>query len=218
MKELCVHARKRNKPSVHVRKTAAGALPNEDSADFLLIRRFLRTGNRGDFRTLVERHLPSIRRLLYTLFNGQREEMEDAEQEIVLSLFQRLKDFQFRSSFRTYFYRLARNRGIDCLRKMRSQDRAVARLRLGMWNREVPDPEEQVVAREETETLLAVFQTLPSKDRQLILMKDVDGFTLEEMAGILEVPIGTIKSRLHRAREKLAKSIAFSDHNGRGER
>ena len=192
---------------MHGRKAVAGDLPNEESEDFVLIRRFLRTGDPGEFRTLVERHLPSIRRLLYTLFNGQREEMEDAEQEIVLSLFQRLKDFQFRSSFRTYFYRLARNRGIDCLRKKRSQDRAVARLGLGLWNRELPGPEEQAVHREETETLLAVFQTLPSKDRQLILMKDIDGFALNEMADILGVPIGTVKSRLHRAREKLAKHL-----------
>jgi len=192
---------------VHGRKAVAGDLPNEESEDFILIRRFLRAGDSRVFRTLVERHLPSIRRLLYTLFNGQREEMEDAEQEIVLSLFQRLKDFQFRSSFRTYFYRLARNRGIDCLRKKRSQDRAVARLGLGLWNRELPGPEEQAVHREETETLLAVFQTLPSKDRQLILMKDIDGFALNEMADILGVPIGTVKSRLHRAREKLAKHL-----------
>lgn len=192
---------------MHGRKAAAGALPNEESEDFILIRRFLRAGDSRVFRTLVERHLPSIRRLLYTLFNGQREEMEDAEQEIVLSLFQRLKDFQFRSSFRTYFYRLARNRGIDCLRKKRSQDRTVARLGLGLWNRELPGPEEQAVHREETDTLLAVFQTLPSKDRQLILMKDIDGFALNEMEDILGVPIGTVKSRLHRAREKLAKHV-----------
>lgn len=192
---------------MHGRKAVAGDLPNEESEDFILIRRFLRAGDSRVFRTLVERHLPSIRRLLYTLFNGQREEMEDAEQEIVLSLFQRLKDFQFRSSFRTYFYRLARNRGIDCLRKKRSQDRAVARPGLGLWNRELPGPEEQAVHREETETLLAVFQTLPSKDRQLILMKDIDGFALNEMADILGVPIGTVKSRLHRAREKLAKHL-----------
>jgi RNA polymerase sigma-70 factor (ECF subfamily) len=194
---------------VHGRKAAAGAVANKESEDFILIRRFLRTGDAREFRTLVERHLPSIRRLLYTLFNGQREEMEDAEQEIVLSLFQRLKDFQFRSSFRTYFYRLARNRGIDCLRKKRSQDRAAARVRWGLWNQEPPGPEEQVVHREERETLLSVFQTLPSKARQLILMKDVDGFTLDEMADILDVPIGTVKSRLHRAREKLAKYIAI---------
>lgn len=202
-----MRVRKRNKPNVHGRNAAAGALPNEESEDFILIRRFLRTGDSKEFRTLVERHLPPIRRLLYTLFNGQREEMEDAEQEIVISLFQRLKDFQFRSSFRTYFYSLARNRSIDFLRKKRSQDRTVARLRLGLRNREVAGPEQQVMQREETETLLAVFQTLPSKDRRLILMKDIDGFTLNEMADIMDVPIGTVKSRLHRAREKLAKYL-----------
>ena len=53
--------------------------------DHILIRRFLDSGDPRTFQELVERHLPSIRRLLYTLFNGQREEMEDAEQEIVLT-------------------------------------------------------------------------------------------------------------------------------------
>jgi RNA polymerase sigma-70 factor (ECF subfamily) len=154
----------------------------------------------------VERHLPSIRRLLYTLFNGQREEMEDAEQEIILSLFQGLKDFQFRSSFRTYFYRLARNRGIDCLRRKRRRERTLARVRLGLWNNDPIGPEQQALRREEIETLLGVFQALPSRDRQLIIMKDVDGFSIEEIAGILNVPRGTVKSRLHRAREKLLRT------------
>ena len=174
--------------------------------DHILIRRFLRSGDQRTFQELVERHLPSIRRLLYTLFNGQREEMEDAEQEIILSLFQGLKDFQFRSSFRTYFYRLARNRGIDCLRRKRSRERTLARVRLGLWNSEPEGPEQQALRREEIDTLLGVFQTLPSKDRQLILMKDVDGFSIEEIADILGVPPGTVKSRLHRAREKLHRT------------
>jgi RNA polymerase sigma-70 factor (ECF subfamily) len=176
------------------------------SEDHILIRRFLRSGDARTFQELVERHLPSIRRLLYTLFNGQREEMEDAEQEIILSLFQGLKNFQFRSSFRTYFYRLARNRGIDCLRRKRSRERTLARIKLGLWNTEPAGPEQQVLRREEIETLLGVFQSLPSKDRQLILMKDVDGFAIEQIAEVLEVPAGTVKSRLHRAREKLLRA------------
>jgi len=73
-----------------------------------------------------------------------------------------------------------------------------------MWNRPDPDPEQLFLEREERGTLLAVFQTLPVRERQLIMMKDVDGFSLEEMAQILKVPIGTVKSGLHRAREKLA--------------
>jgi RNA polymerase sigma-70 factor (ECF subfamily) len=174
--------------------------------DHILIRRFLDSGDPRTFQELVERHLPSIRRLLYTLFNGQREEMEDAEQEIVLSLFRGLKDFRFRSSFRTYFYRLARNRGIDCLRRKRSRERTLARVKLSLWNSEPEGPEQQALRREEIESLLGFFRTLPLKDRQLILMKDVDDFSIEQIAAILGVPPGTVKSRLHRAREKLLAS------------
>lgn len=174
--------------------------------DHVLIRRFLRSGDPRTFQELVERHLPSIRRLLYTLFNGQREEMEDAEQEIILSLFQGLKDFRFRSSFRTWFYRLARNRGIDCLRRNRSRERTLARIKRDLPNPEHLGPEQQALRREEIETLLSVFQTLASRDRQLILMKDVDGFSIEEIGQILEAPAGTVKSALHRAREKLLRA------------
>jgi RNA polymerase sigma-70 factor (ECF subfamily) len=179
------------------------ASEESQAEDNVLIRRFLGSGDPRTFCELVERHLPSIRRLLYTLFNGQREEMEDAEQEIILSLFQGLKDFQFRSSFRTYFYRLARNRGIDCLRRKRSRERTLARVKTGLWNREPEGPEQQALRREEFESLLSVFNTLPLKDRQLILMKDVDDFSIEQIADILGIPAGTVKSRLHRARERL---------------
>ena len=64
-----------------------------------------------------------------------------------------------------------------------------------------------MLRREEGETLLRLFQTLSFRDRQLILMKDVDGFSIEETAAILGIPKGTVKSRLHRAREKLAGRI-----------
>jgi RNA polymerase sigma-70 factor (ECF subfamily) len=176
------------------------------SQDHVLIRRFLQSRDPRTFQELLERHLPSIRRLLYTLFNGQREDMEDAEQEIILSLFQGLRDFQFRSSFRTYFYRLARNRGIDCLRRKRSRERTLARVKLSQWNSEPVGPEQQALRREEIDTLIGVFRTLALKDRQLILMKDVEGFSIEAIADFLGLPAGTVKSRLHRAREKLLRT------------
>jgi hypothetical protein len=66
--------------------------------------------------------------------------------------------------------------------------------------------EQEALRGEEAETLLGLFRTLPSADRQLILMKDVDGFTIEEVAEILGILLGTVKSRLHRAREKLLRA------------
>jgi RNA polymerase sigma-70 factor (ECF subfamily) len=182
-------------------ESAAAETPRLEDHD--LVRLFQRTSDPRVFQELLERHLPMIRRLLYTLLGGQREEMEDAEQEIVLSLFQGLRDFQFRSSFRTYFYRLARNRGIDHLRRKRSRERTMAKAKAGLWNVEPAGPEEQVLRREETGSLLGLFRALPSRDRQLILMKDIDGFSIAEIAEVLALPPGTVKSRLHRARAKL---------------
>jgi RNA polymerase sigma-70 factor (ECF subfamily) len=189
-------------------ESASGAGPPPDHS---LIRSFLRSGDPTAFRKLVERHLPSIRRLLYTLFNGQREEMEDAEQEIILSLLQGLGRYQFRSSFRTYFYSLARNRGVDCLRRKRSRERLLVRLRSGLGDEQEQDPEKQALRREELRSLIEVFHTLPFRDRQLILMKDVEGFSVEEMAEVLKAPAGTVKSRLHRARGKLARRLERSE-------
>ena len=196
--------RKRREPSVGDLETAAAETPRPEDHD--LVRLFQRTGDPKAFRELLERHLAMIRRLLYTLLGGQREEMEDAEQEIVLSLFRGLRDFQFRSSFRTYFYGLARNRGIDHLRRKRSRERTMARAKAGLWSNEPAGPEEQVLRREETESLLGFFRALPPRDRQLILMKDIDGFSIAEIAEILALPPGTVKSRLHRAQAKLIET------------
>ena len=154
--------------------------------DHILIRRFLDSGDPRTFQELVERHLPSIRRLLYTLFNGQREEMEDAEQEIILSLFQGLKDFRFRSSFRTWFYRLARNRGIDHLRRGRSRERTLARAKAGMWNREPVGPEQQVLRGQEIESLLGA----KVHDANGKIVGDVEDLILDEFNRVQGVIMG----------------------------
>lgn len=196
--------RNRNEPKAGGAETDVGAALPEDET---LIRRFLDVGDKKAFEQLIHRHLPSIRRMLYTLFNGQREDMEDAEQEIILSLYRGLRDFRFHSSFRTYLYRLARNRGIDCLRRKVSRKRMRSRLRLQLQNQEPVDPEQQALRRIQADTVLRAVQTLPLIDRQLIVMKDVDGFSLEQIAEIMEAPLGTIKSRLHRARNRLVNRL-----------
>ena len=82
-------------------------------------------------------------------------------------------------------------------------DPPLARVTADLWNAESEGPEQQALRREEIESFLTVFATLPLRDRQLILMKDVDDFSIGEIAEILGVPAGTVKSRLHRARERL---------------
>jgi RNA polymerase sigma-70 factor (ECF subfamily) len=173
--------------------------------DFRLVRRFLEVGDGQSFRRLVERHLPSVRRLLYVMLRGSREEIEDTEQEVLLALYRGLANFRFQSSFRTYMIGVARNRALDALRRQRRRRRREQEL----W-RLAPaaaDPLEQAQDHERAERVLACLDRLPVGERQLLLLRDVEGLSMEEMAATLELPVGTVKSRLHRSRARLARLL-----------
>jgi RNA polymerase sigma-70 factor (ECF subfamily) len=183
----------------------------EQAADEILVRRFMASGDREAFELLVRRYSGQLRRLLCALFRGRREDMEDAEQEIFTELFLHLSSFRFQSSFRTYFYRLARNRAIDILRRSRSRRLRLQHLRERLGGRLAsqprPGPEEILVARDTGARVLAALYLLREEERMLIVMKDSENLTLREISAVLGVPQGTVKSRLHRAREKLVRSL-----------
>jgi RNA polymerase sigma-70 factor (ECF subfamily) len=178
--------------------------------DELLVRRFQQTGDAEAFHALVRRHLPAVRRLLAVILGGDREEVQDAEQEVLLSLYRRLGSFQFRSSFRTFLYSLARNRAVDHLRRLRRHARIRERARLQApppGGAGTTDPLARVLEQERRQDLWRAFSLLPVGQRQLLLMKEVEGFAVEEIAGILALPEGTVKSRLHRGRARLARLL-----------
>jgi RNA polymerase sigma-70 factor (ECF subfamily) len=137
-----------------------------------------------------------------------REDLEDAEQEILLALLSGIKKFSFKSSFRTYFYRLCRNRARDFIRKKAGDRRRLNRSGLLLPLRVVPDPESEVLRKQESDAVTEVLMRLSPADRFLLYMKDGEGFSIEELSRILNLPGGTIKSRLHRARKKAALSAA----------
>ena len=154
----------------------------------------------------MKKHIPEIRRFLYSLFNGNREDMEDAEQEILLALFQTLPRFRGDSSFKTYLYRLCRNKAIDSLRK-KGRERRILRLIPRSTAVDETNPEDEAVRRSERGEILRQFRRLNREERILLTLKDVEGVSIREVSCIMAVPEGTIKSRLHRTREKLAGLI-----------
>ena len=196
-------------------------------SDDELVRRFQESGDHGAFRALAERHLPSIRRLLLAVLNGDPEEAQDAEQEVLLAMYRRLESFKFQSSLRTFLYSLARNRAVDHLRRQRRHARTKERVRsLGVTGMPDPassldprdpsesglppgygDPLEQVLARERTDALWRAFASLPDGQRQMLLMKEVEGLGVDEIAAVMSLPEGTVKSRLHRGRARLARIL-----------
>ena len=179
--------------------------PTEASADDELIRRFLREGDSRSFRLLVERHQSSVRRLLWVMLGGVREEIEDVEQEVLLALYRGLGSFRFQSSFRTYLLSLARHRALDALRRRGRRRREEQALRF--LAPAAADPQEQVQERLFAEQVLAGFRLLPVAERELLLLRDVEGLSMRELASTLGLPSGTAKSKLHRARIRLARIL-----------
>jgi RNA polymerase sigma-70 factor, ECF subfamily len=173
-----------------------------DCPDEELIRRFAAGGDHAAFEALVRRHLPRIRRLLYGLFGGDPEDMQDAEQEILLALFRSLPRFGGRSTFATWLYRLVRNRGIDLIRRRERERRSLSRLGADA-GAAGPHPEEVAVAAVERGEAMALLATLGASERLVVLLREVEGLSVQETARVLRLPAGTVKSRLHRARARI---------------
>jgi RNA polymerase sigma-70 factor (ECF subfamily) len=184
--------------------------PMGDDEDRALIREFVDRHDGHAFEKLVQKHLAGMRRLLYGLFNGNREDMEDAEQEVLLSLFRSLPGFRGDSSFKTYLYRLCRNRSIDMLRKRR-RDRRIIEFARKNRPPQGEDPEELVLNREKREEILQDLQSLDKEERTLVILKDIEGMSVRELSDIMGIPEGTVKSRLHRTRGKLVEMIGGKD-------
>ncbi len=184
--------------------TAGGAFPvgERDSVETKLIRHFVSTRDPALFEELMRAHLPLLRRLLFSVFNGAREDMEDAEQEILAGIYTDVGRYRFRSSFKTFFYRYARNKAIDLLRKATRLRRRETAL-LQNAPRAVSSPEDEFLKRERRENVSKRLLELSREERDILLMKDVEGFSIAEISSVTGRKEGTIKSILHRTREKL---------------
>lgn len=190
----------------------SGEAPSRQSplqeTDETLIRRFVSTGDKAAFTALVGRHVVGMRRLLFGLFRGHREDMEDAEQEILLALYKSLPSFAFQSSFKTYLYRFARNRGIDMLRKRGREREVLRRWRRQQGPEDEMHPEELVLGRARVGEAMAVLFQLGERERTMVLMKEVEGLSLKEIAESMGLRLGTVKSRMHRTRARIEKILA----------
>lgn len=186
-----------------------------------LVRRYRRTREPELFETLVGRHIAKMRRLLMVIAGP--EDREDLEQEILAELYLALPKFRGDSRFSTFLYRFTRNKTIDYIRK-RARRRKHGPL--GVVDPPVDletisevetfvadgalresDPVHGVIAAETAAAVRAVLAELPEEDRTMIYLKDGEDRSIREVAEIIGIPEGTVKSRLSRSRRKLAKML-----------
>lgn len=142
------------------------------------------------------------------MLRGSAEEMADAEQEVFLQLVRKVHTYRGRSSFSTFFYSLARNRVLDLIR---SQSRYDARhggtVEFDLIRTDHAGPEEQLLELEQRRAIRRALATLDPDDRFLLHMKEVEGMRVRELAAVARLGENTVKSRLMRARRKLASQL-----------
>lgn len=176
-------------------------------------------GDAGAFEALVVRYQAQIYNLCLRM-TGNPDDASDMTQEAFLKVWRHLDSFHFDSSFSTWLYRLASN---CCLDFLRSQKRHPT-VSLTVENDDeedqildvtdtAPTPEEHAISAEEKELLRLAMLQLEEEQRQILTLRVVNDLSYTEIAEILDVKEGTVKSRLSRARENLRKKLLEIGNN-----
>ena len=141
---------------------------------------------------------------------ANREDAQDCLQDAMLRVYRSISGFKGQSSFSTWVYRITMNTCLDELRRRKTRNAASLDTMLeGGWSPTDGEngPEKQAVASEQRRVLDRAIAELPEDMRSAIVLRDVQGFSYDEIADMLEVNIGTIKSRISRGREKLRQIL-----------
>ena len=185
---------------------------NESEQDKRLILR-AQAGDSGAFRLLVERHQRRVFAIALGLVRDEQDAREIA-QEAFLRVHKGLAQFHGGSSFFTWLYRIVTNLSIDLMRKP-SRREAELHFALEVDEGESPllpasdaDPYDVVRRGQLSLRIQAALEQLPPYHRGVILMREVEGMSYEEMAEAMQVSKGTIMSRLFHARKKLQRALS----------
>jgi len=170
---------------------------------FLALR--AKAGDRESFSQLVSLYSERLHAMLLHLANHDRDLAAELTQEAFVRAYERLEQFSGQSSFYTWLYRLARNRAFDLLaRKRPVAEPGAEPVSAGR------SPLEALGDAELRACLGDALRRLPLASRELLVMREFDGWDYERISQALEVPLGTVKSRLSRARQELHALLAGS--------
>lgn len=194
----------------------------EPLSDALLVERAAR-GDSIAFSELVTRHYRRTVRVAFGLMKN-RQDAEDVVQEAFARVHKRLGTFAGDSSFYSWLYRIVVNQSIDALRRKRrekrveldSEDaRAAEREGVQLWPRfEASDPGESAQRHELGAKLQRAFDGLPEIHQAVILLRELEGLTYEEIAQTLGIRKGTVMSRLFHARKAMQRSLGVKNIRG----
>lgn len=167
-----------------------------------------RGGDRGAFEALLLRHQDRVYQMSCRLL-GDREDALDIAQEIFLTIHRALPRFQERASFGTWLYRVTLNRCRDELRRRKTVKHTQPASLDSPRDPASPlrGPHAGAEAHEAEELVTRALKGLPDDAREICVLRDIEGLSYEEIAEALEIPVGTVRSRLNRARALLREAL-----------
>jgi RNA polymerase sigma-70 factor (ECF subfamily) len=178
-------------------------------------RQLLKRAAQGDsdaFGLLVKPHLAAVRRYAFS-FSRDWTEADDLAQEALIKAFRSIKTFEARSSLSTWLYTVTRSVCHDHVRSRYVKER---RRQDELEDDELEDDErgalELVVEKESAERLWEALKKLEPEFRVPVVLFDIEGMSYEDIARIEQVPIGTVRSRLSRGRQRLARALGELGH------
>lgn len=174
------------------------------------------TGDRHAYGDLVGHHRAGVVNVVFRMC-GNMDLAEEAAQEAFLRAWQHLASYQPRHSFRSWVYRIAINAALDALRQPSSkreqsfsdfekpgeEDLGI----VGTWPSSEDNPESAVETRQRTEQVRRAVLNLPAPSRAVLVLREYGGLSYNEIATSLDIPIGTVMSRLSSARSQMRQAL-----------
>lgn len=183
----------------------AGTLRDLPDRDLILR---CQKGESQAFNELVTRHQDKVYNVVFR-FCGNQEDAADVTQRAFINAYRKIQDFKGDAAFSTWIYRIAFNQAVSFRREHKRDG-------VSLYSRddelitepaESRNPTEGMEADETRKKVQQALELLEEGDRQIILLKDLQGYSYDEIAGIMQVPKGTVRSRLHRARLELKAKL-----------
>jgi RNA polymerase sigma-70 factor (ECF subfamily) len=211
------HGRRRKKPPVALNrisgnKTTGRPVAHDQSqaTDPELIRRAAE-GDHAAFHTLVDRHAQGLFRLAYAMV-GSAADAEDVVQEALAGAYRNVRSFQGRSSVKTWLSRILMRQAAGSLRSRRTRR---ARMTQSIDQQPAADRSNDPAMGVESSAegvnrridIAAALQKLSREHREVVVLREFEGLSYEEIAEVLDVPRGTVDSRLSRARRELQRGL-----------
>ena len=164
---------------------------------------------RSEFERLVDVHYQSLYRVAYRLVHDHAD-AEEVVQEAFLKAWTRRDQFRHESTFKTWIYRIVVNTAISWQRKLRRHRKKLSSFLLEWRTHRSTGSyrvEQHFIDMELNRRLNLALERIPESSRALIVLRDIEGLAYEDIAVVLGIPIGTVKSRLWRARQQLKQEL-----------